>query len=752
MPVLSVLAWVVLPRQEPKVSLELRGVRLVNAAETMAKTFGLGTVAIGPSIRDDVILVRCKDVDSKELQTNIAKALNATWTFHDNTWWLEQTPGQTAQEQAAFDAKRLTNAVKAVDSLRHKNAVIPTFDAAYCKKLQQEIFAFSKIPRTEDNLEALARRIEEIDKRGPYERFNLQVARRLTPQMFMKLRRSRPVVVFSNHPTRMQEPLPFSIDDLTRQLIAEQNLWVQVAGQDPITSKPKKKKSDDDDEDYTDLNEFGSLNFMREPMTADSASTITVTLHLDSESVEFSLYDKAGILTQSLFTSADQTEQTSSSVDSDVFAAEDPDDSNLSAESKSFQALLSPYEWVGEKRQEHKITAVDRKVLADILRPESVDPLSFVTPEGITQRVKGRNLVWVLPDDMFCYDRRGIVENQLKAMFTSIADSPTWSVCGLASPIDVREEAVNRKKMGTALRILSASPTPIQLEDFAQVVYLGKSTSQIFSALCTPAMNDPAGKGWGRINWRTWENEGLKIYGAMTPEMRRRIMSGPLSLSSLNAETRRELHESIFFPMRSNTGVSVDTENLPEDVAEKRQELISGGIWRDPTAALPDGLEPGFTLTAKEESHPTLGVRMKFKSGAIDQETLDTLGMSTRSPEDPSSFGANLFREDIEKRKPPAQGETQSDALDGTYDRDHISLMTERTITVTLHARNGLIYEWAFGGTSYIDPRNYSLRDLPEAIYKEIQRGYEDARREAQNQQQDSAAKDGAKKVPPPLR
>lgn len=78
--------------------------------------------------------------------------------------------------------------------------------------------------------------------------------------------------------------------------------------------------------------------------------------------------------------------------------------------------------------------------------------------------------------------------------------------------------------------------------------------------------------------------------------------------------------------------------------------------------------------------------------------------------------------------------------------------MTERTITVTLHARNGLIYEWAFGGTSYIDPRNYSLRDLPEAIYKEIQRGYEDARREAQNQQQDSAAKDGAKKVPPPLR
>ena len=56
--------------QSPTISLELRGVRMENAAPILAKAFGMESLEIGPTLKNEVVIVRTKDVDPEALKAD----------------------------------------------------------------------------------------------------------------------------------------------------------------------------------------------------------------------------------------------------------------------------------------------------------------------------------------------------------------------------------------------------------------------------------------------------------------------------------------------------------------------------------------------------------------------------------------------------------------------------------------------------------------------------------------------------------
>lgn len=721
--------------QSAKVSLELRGVRLENAAPAIAKTLGFDSLAIGPTLTNDILLLRCKDVDPAVLQAQIAKALNATWEHREEGWRLYQTDIQKDAEKKIYEQKKREYYVDLVKRARARIAKMAAFDDKFCADLKKDTDWLEKEMASDDQSRRSWARWASIEARSPKNRLALRMASRITPEMFDSLSTDRPRILFCTRPTPMQQAFPFRLDDIVASAIDEQRRWSTYLA----ANTPPPAGQDDDD---MDLPRRGGMDDSR-PYAADDFTTVTMDLSLDAYSINITAYGKNGRQTLSTyFTLVDEEEaadeQTSQVLSRAAMLEERKKKAvKLEGDALEYATIVAPINWSSPKGPDQK--ELSPSLLQKVLNPETIDPLSITAAEVYAQSVAQPNYAIVLTDNNFSDRRADFMDiDWAKDRDTGYTRDGDWLIFHPVEALETRRNQVDRKKLGAVLRFMNKNRRPLTLEEWANLVFTMPWEAEslwAFMAMVQPLKtaeieppSDPA---------------PLRIYGSLSESQRSDARKQGIPLQNLSDATQKEIYRAIFCTRNGRTNLQMDEpdeqENLSEEAQKKLddfQAMVWGGLYQEPTFVLPNGLTNKCSLSIEESSSP--GLYCKVQPSRAEEWYRDGYQIT-----DPDTLGASMFHQTKPERYGRSRGESE------VFDTSSIQIVSTRSITIKVMIAPKLCYTWNIGQTTLSDPKEYSAKTLPKEIRDQIEKAYKEA--EEQDKEYGNFIPAATpKKVPPP--
>lgn len=694
--------------QQPKISLELRGVRLENAAMTLAKAFGMESLEIGPTLKNEVILVRTKDAEPEVLKANLAKVLNATWEHRKEGWRFTQTDEQKDAEKKAYDKARYKFFTEMVEKSKKKLLAMPAFDEAQCKKILKELNALSSTPfRRNDN--SIWRRISKVDEQSPMSRFGYRAAMRITPEVWMKLTEDNPRVVFSTRPNNMQQPFPFRVDDLLALTIQEQTQWATFAAGEPLRGP---QAGSGEEESYYYL---GSLNERRQPFLSKDFATITMTIELSSQSLEFTAYDAKGKTTVN--TSISGYESSDEDYNYDYRAEFEKMKKNMvkvEGDAAEYLDLISPISLTG--RRPSKRAPISPSLLQKLLNPEKVDPLSIAAPDVYLSSIQTPNVVMAMNDTQKGSRLPEFKDSRFSRFNPSnIVDADGWFLMSQPNPLAMRKTMPDRKKLGPMMRFVHENKRPLNLEEQANFA-LQLPWNQENSYLYQSHLNLVANNEVENYNGQS----PLRIYASLPAGHRERAKKGGIPFSALTDQAKLEIFRAIFYSNKWESRVQMNWEvmngndsKLQQQIQEM-QELVYGGIYEEKTFVLPNGLTNELMVTIEDNSSSQLYCGRPEPSGEED-----FYGDGRTMPA--SSLGEYLF-----KLTNPQRYRYEFQAYN-KIDENNIRCASQRSLTIKMKLSNMMFISWNLNQTLLTDPTIYTAKTLPKNVLDEIKKGYEQA-------------------------
>jgi hypothetical protein len=700
------------PNQLPKVSLELRGVRLENAASELAKAFGMDGLEIGPSIKNDVILVRTKDVEPETLKANLAKVLNATWIHKKEGWWFNQTDDQKQAERKIYEKERYKVFTEMVEKSKKKLQTLKPFDEANCKQILKDLQMISK-SHVDRNNNTIWRRISKIDEQSPTSRFAYRASLRITPDIWMKLSDENPRMVFCNHPNSMQQPFPFPINDLISTAMDEQNQWSTFATGEPLRG-PSAGNGD-----YEGWYGLGSLNDHREPFRTTDFSTVTMTVELNNQTIEFNAYDAKGkSVMNSSVNNYDYGDDFSESNYKDEFEKMKKKFVKVTGDAEEYLDIVSPMNIYG--RQTERKKPISPSLLAKILHPEKIDPLSIAAPEIYLQSIDTPNVVMVMNDNQRSLRLPEFKDSRYtKYMPTNIVDANGWFLLSSPNPNANRKSMPDRKKLGLLLRFMHDNNRPLNLEeqaDFAIQVPWGRENSWLYRSYTDMLKTNEV---------ESYNNDSsLRVYGSMTSGQRERAKKGGLPFSLLSDDAKLEIFRAIFYTQKYETQVQMDWEKYSEMTPKQQQDLqemqqlLYGGIYEEKSFVLPQGLTNSLSLTIEDNTSANLYCG-RPPAGENDMY----YGGNGRTMQ-ASELGSHLFR----MTNPQRYYWENQDYY--RIDENNIRCASQRVLTIKMKIANSMYFAWNLNQTLITDPTVYTSKTLPKAILEEVKKGFDQAEKQ----------------------
>jgi len=714
-------------KQTPKVSLELRGVRLENAAPILAKTLGFESLAIGPTLTNEVLLVRCKDVEASALKDKIATALNATWENRPEGWRLTQSDEQKAAERKTYDIERYRHFNDLVTTARKRLTAMKPFDENRCREILKQLETLSKTVVTPQN-SSFWRKIETIDQEGPANRLAMRIALRLTPDVLMNLTSENPRIVFCNNPNAMQKPFPFPVKDLVDSAFQEQSTWASVAVGSPF--KEPASNQDEEDNGYS----LGELNRRRKPFKSGDLSTVTLTLDLVHQTCEVACYDQKGkfVIESDISYLSEEGGEESLNF-SDEIARIKGKIVKLEGDALEYADLVAPVDPRIYAQVRRK--PLSPSLLSKLLQPETSDPLSIAAPDIYLHAIQTPNVVMVMSEDQRVTRLAEFSVPERGTKTYKITDQGGWFLYSPANPVGERKLFADRRKLGNLMRFVSKNQRPLTIEEQASFAYglpWESDLSYVYDSYLTVLKTNVVGGIGG-------DRTTLRIYGSLTEGQLKKAKNGGVPLSELSAETKKELFRAIYFSSEYEGNLDLKDIEDPNLEQSKQQndlmELIWDGIYRDRTFVFPTGLSNNFILTVKDETESQL------YCGLMPPPTDQGMSLEGRAM-DASSLGSALYRE-----KNPGSLD-RFHRMFGRIDQEYIRLATERTVVITMAVSPLITMNWNTNQTLITDPKVYTVKTLPKNILDEMQKAYKAAESDAK--EYGILGRPGTGVIPPP--
>lgn len=692
----TILAFVIHPNQEPKVSLTLRAVRAVNAAPELAKSFGVQTVEVGRTIANDVLLVRANNIDAIDLRSKIATTLNATWEQTPTGWKVYQTAGQIKQEQTIHENKGrellLAKIRIAKESVASQKSITNSTLTSLGETMEETFTSKAKFTNAQR-----AKLIADFNAMAPESRFMERIVAKLTPSVVSLVSLNQPRVVLSSAPTKMQVEIPFDISADFEQFEKENKMWDAMVSNHGLEFFNYR---------HSNLGRYRVSAPFDEAPKSKKVALVTMTLHNELGGIQFEAYNAAG----------DSIHSFEYEVPADIY---DPAKEKLISDkrklirSKPPVLTLEEIEWVNLHREKDsptikpEVSPVSPNLLAKILQPEIFDPLSILCSDVILQSVETPNVVMVLEDTQMAsrnyYSPVDFPEDQEGMKFTQDSN---WLLVSPKDPIGVRENQLDRGVLGRSIRMSQSQSRNLSLEEKAAVAvtapwYISfNSGYSDYIKLLRPRDGDSFFSG-----------PNLNLYGALSPSERDLAKKG-ISVGKLSDTAKLAVFRAIYYGdgFLNFEMPHQEHEILNFEEYEKKQREIDRDINREPTYAVPTGLQNSMIVTLEEQSEVVLSCQL---------ESVDDYDHSTRIERDltsPESVGEKLF-----ESKQPSQ------ERDSTFLDRGILIFTARSIGIKVTiAPNVFQY---FSLTDYIakDGRFYTTSTLPEEIKKLVQKGYKEA-------------------------
>ncbi|HLO98185.1 MAG TPA: hypothetical protein VK171_06295, partial [Fimbriimonas sp.] len=482
---------------QSNVSIEIKAERLERAAPALAKAFGMENLAVSPTLKDDVLAFRCKDVRLDEAKSKIETVLNASFIRKEGGWSLEQSDVQRAQDNQKEATAAHVRYSKLVESCQKQLASMGPFDAKAAAKLQSDLKLLSS-QEVSYNDDLYYTRLLKVGLQGPLSRFGMRLIGRLKAKDWMPLTRLRPKIVYSLTPTRTQLPMPFPVRDLIDQLNQEQNLWSDLYG----NAKLEGPRIREQDGTLTESSTLGEANELRSRYSPDSFAAITCTLNWDEDSVTIFTYDKKGFQSSATSLSIDTIEPlpaTKSDLDLDATPFKHTEEMN------TFNAAF-----FGDRSR--SITDQPNAALTEkLLNPIEIDPLSISAYPQLAHSAKSKNFVAIL-DDMYLGERaltfKKIAEDKAGL---DVNESADWIEVIHKNPIGRRLDQADRRTASRIFKMIASRKSDLSIEERADFI-----ASQ-------PVMREndnyihQIGTLLGRAGIRVFRNPaGHRVYGTLT--------------------------------------------------------------------------------------------------------------------------------------------------------------------------------------------------------------------------------------------
>lgn len=711
------LALVLSARQDPKVSLELKAVRLEQAAPELARVLGLPSLELGPSIAQDVLLLRAKDVEPNVLKEKIATVLNATWEQRSDGWRLYQTDIQKDAEKKVYETERRKYYVEMVQHARAKLAKLGVFDDQFCSKLQKDCEEVTKLyeknPRDRRNW----RKMASIQERSPQNRLAARLASRVTPEMFLTLTSERPRVIFCNHPNAMQSALPFRIDDIISAYVAEQRSWSNyVAANIPAPTS--------DEEAITSLgrNSMMYLGGSTKSVDFKDLEMVTVELNLQSFAIELTCYDHDGKQTIKTYYNDyqdDGTDEADEAPETPAAAIErrKKQAAKLSGDALEFAELIAPINYYLSGGRPKQISS---SLLAKLTSPETIDPLSIATAEVYASAVDTPNFAIALSDTDLSSRWADFVDAKPEDYAEiGFAKDKDWTTYHSTNPVMSRRSNAERKRLGNILRFVAKNKRPLSLEEHAQLAFnlpWDSDALWTYDLLLGAMKTSEVDQSNSRAAYR--------IFGSLSDEQRSQAHKQPVPLRNLSEAAKLEIFRGIFCCDSGSLPLQMDEVEDYEKMSEadleklsKLQESLWGGVYQEPTFALPNGITDKCSISIQEESTPGLYCRMQINNGDAN-----FYGEQFQQV-DAYTLGSSNFRQTKPDRYSPYGG-------GATYDTSAIWLTSTRAITIKVYVGQGFYYSWNLSQTLLTDPKTYTMKTLPKDILDQIDKAYKEAEKQ----------------------
>lgn len=707
--------------QNSPVSVELRGVRLENAAPILAKTFGWPDLHIGPTIKDEVLLVRTKDVDPLELRKKLEFALNASFVKRDDGIWFTQTDQQKAEDKKAYNAARYKFFTEMTEKCKKRLAGMQPFDEAHCKDILKQLQTISKttINRQNNNI---WQKISKIDQESPINRLAMRAALRLKSSTWMQLTEDNPRVVFCSRPNSMQQQMPFEIDDLVQAARQEQDQWSTYATGEPLRG-PSASNNGQDDE-YSGYYSLGSLNDHRQPFKANDFYYITMTLDLRDQMMQLAVYGENGKKVadgQIGFYDYDGMEEQNYDYKAEIEKIKKKM-VKLEGDAKEYLDLMSPIPtgmYPGMKTKK----SISPSLLEKMLHPETIDPLSIAAPEVYFATIPNPNIVMVMNDNQRM-SRFAEFQEKLYRVSAEITlvDENGWFVLKYNNPISNRKAMPDRKRLGNIIRYVYKNQRPLSVEEQAELaVSLPWDNESMwrYTSYLEPFQVDEA------ENYN--DQAALRIYGTLSAPERELAKTSGLPISRMRQETKLELYRSVFqsrqwdgrIDLDWNSAYSNGGEMTPQKQKElnELQELLYGGIYEEKTFALPNGLSNQMVLKIEDNTTPTL---YAGRPPVAEGENYYGGGRTLTA----ESLGEYMFKSQNPTRY---RWEVQDY---NKVDEDSIRIASQRSMQMTMQISSLLRLSWSLGQTLFTDPKTYTTKNLPDEILKKMKDGYKAAEKQ----------------------
>ena len=695
-------------RQQPKVTLELRGVRLEVAAPILAKSFGMDLLQIGPTLANEVVLIRAKDADPEVLKANLAKVLNATWIQKKEGWWLTQTDEQKSAEQKIYQAGRYKFFSDLGTRTKKYWSNTKPLDDAECQRLLKETKAFAKGSSNSNDYTAYDRS-RKLDEQSPLNRLAYRIAQRITPDVWMKLTEESPRTVFCVNPTAMQQPFPFRMDDLIGMAIDEQNRWSNKVAESAIGQSST--GSDFEISDY-----FGNLYGHVVPFKATDFNNLTMVLDLNAQELEFISYDKKGRTSlQVSINTYDSGESYAGGTVKEEIENVKKRMVKVTGDAAEFLDLVSPI--IPSERSPKLSRQISPSLLEKLIHPETSDPLSIAAPDVFLRSVEAPYVVVVLSDNQLLSRYPEYKASQDKPNDGVVLSGEAgWFLVRQENPIALRKLMLNRKKLGKWMRYIVEINRPLNLDEQAafaiDLPWEKELLDKVQTHLALIQKYDV-----GSTNNRS----ALRIYGSLDGDQKKRAKKGGIPLSSLSDAAKRELFRALYFENRSDSQTDID-QSLFETFTkaqqlqlDEMQSQVFDGVLEEKSFALPLGLANNMILEIEEESTDLLFCGQQAVNIEGDDYFGDGMAMSA------ATLGYSLF-----KMKSPEKY-TIDPWRARRIDENDIHLSNQRSLTIKLRVNNVLYVQWGLSQTLITDPKTYTAKTLPPSIAEEVKKAYDEA-------------------------
>jgi hypothetical protein len=539
-----------------------------------------------PQTENEVIVVAVKDVPLKETLDRIAEAVHGSWKADGNRYRLIRTPEQARaeeQEQWARELQRVRDALE-----RRRKDAPGEFTEAEAKRVATSLREWSKAMMESKEPYRTFGRIHTIDRSGPAGRAMTRILASLDPAVLASLDMEERVVL-SNQPTRTQRPLPNGAA-VVAQIARDQQTWAEVVQNQPIEPVVRGGTPW-----Y-----MGSLGSDQKPYASTPKKILFTARKIGAGDffMQLMLADESGRLMG----------YANSYLDVASFELQNPP----AAPGENDPELTVPPEVVtlGEaivKRSQAR-EPLPEPVLAKLARPEETDPMAlFVSPLLREAAVKGKaNLVACLPDLYFTASyspqakmRRDAFVARLDLLGLKITRTDGWWVGQPKEPWWARRVRADRMVLGKVLRSVAANGRA-SLDDRATLAAkMAPAARNQLPATLLRLVLAPGQEADLR------EQSLLKFFGTLDASERTRLRQGG-TFGSLNPRAQEALQEFVY---HLEPQLVVDAT---KDPGGKISQFVFGGVGRDTTESLPNGIPADARITVTDTESDVL-----FVSGGV---------------------------------------------------------------------------------------------------------------------------------------